>query len=805
MSDRIIRRIVVAGLLLFAVSAVHGANRVSRHFRAAPPIPANVNLTAMSPIDEARWISANGARPRHEKVNVEYFVCTFEKVAEEPLTIDVSADERFWLFLDGELIARGPHRGTLEHWLYQSYALTLDPGRHVLKAIVTQMGEAAPLAQLTSGKARFILKASGSYDAVLTTGKGDWQCGVLGTMIACGPGGGSWGGGHQVQIAGTSFWNDVPERLRPAACVGRPIDKRHACGVRRESDLRLFPSTLPDQLHARRRIGTAGDAPFDALVQRDQPLTIPPHTRREYVWDLGNYYCLYPRLETAGGKGAAVRWGWTESLVLPEGAVDPGKGAKGNRARREGKVVPALFQDTFLCDGRADAQFTTPWWRCGRWSVIRIETADEPLTLRRLVVEETRYPLETLNDFAASDPCLKEINRICNRAMQMCAHEMFFDCPFIEQQMYGGDSRVDWLVAGIMNPDPRLVRHSIGLFDWSRFPDGLLPMNAPSRRRQESGTYSLCIPMAIGDYALWRDDLEGLRQMLPGLRHTLSAIEQYENGEGILERLPGWCFLDWGHVPGRTPALTSPITLHWALALRRAADAEEAAGNMDFAEGLRKHAVRCAKAVVDRCWDEARGLLADDPGGAVFTEHAQALAVVTEALSPERLARVAAALDRNCRDGKAELVRTGIYFSHYLFAAYMKLERPDLFLKRLDIWRQAVDNGFATTPEENWLGTRSDCHAWSAHPAFHFQTGLCGIRPTSLRFATVEIAPQPGPLEWLRTRFPHPKGVIACDLTFSGNAVRGTVTLPEGLPAVFRWKGRTQRLQAGTNVLELQP
>ena len=789
---------------LFALLATGGfANKVEQIFRDPPPIPGNVNLVAMTPIDQARWIAANGPAPRHRKVNVEYYTCDFDRQGDEPLEIDISADERFWLFLDGRLLARGPHRGTPARWFYQSYRIDLDPGRHNLKVIVTQMGEAAPLAQLSSGRARLILKASGSYDPLLTTGRGVWKCGLLSTMEACGPGGGSWGGGHQVQITGTSFLDALPEKLYTPSIVATPIPKRHACGVRKERDLRLWPTDIPDQLAARRRVGISGDKGFDELLSKDALLVIPAHSKRQFVIDLGNYFCFYPQLHVGGGKGAKIAWGWTESLVLPDGQSDKVAGQKGRRNQREGKIVPGLFQDTFLPDGRQDASFTTPWWRCGRWSVLTVETADDPVTLKRLVLEETRYPADAENAFEASDSQLAQINRICNRAMEMCSHEMFFDCPFIEQQMYGGDSRVDWLVSAAMTPDARLVRRAIGLFDDSRFRDGFLPMNTPSRRLQESGTYSICLPMAVGDYALWRDDLPGLRKMLPGMRHTLAAIEQYENAEGILEYLPGWCFLDWGHIQGKTPRLTAPITLHWALALLRAADAEAAAGNLDFAAGLRKHSARCVQGVMRRFWNETRGLIADDPGGQVFTEHAQALGILVGAFDTNQLPRVVSALEANATREGGGLVRTGIYFSHYLFSAYKAVGRPDLFLKRLGIWREAVAYGFATTPEEGWLGTRSDCHAWSAHPAFHFQTLLCGIRPTGYGFSSVEIAPQPGPLKWIRSTFPHPKGKLVCDLHFEGTKLSGRVVVPDGLPAVLRWNGLVRNLSAGVNEINL--
>ena len=41
---------------------------------------------------------------------------------------------------------------------------------------------------------------------------------------------------------------------------------------------------------------------------------VPKNTKRRLLWDLGDYYCAYPELTVRGGKGATVRWGWTESL-----------------------------------------------------------------------------------------------------------------------------------------------------------------------------------------------------------------------------------------------------------------------------------------------------------------------------------------------------------------------------------------------------------------------------------------------------------------------------------------------------------
>ncbi len=140
-----------------------------------------------------------------------------------------------------------------------------------------------------------------------------------------------------------------------------------------------------------------------------------------------------------------------------------------------------------------------------------------------------------------------------------------------------------------------------------------------------------------------------------------------------------------------------------------------------------------------------------------------------------------------------------VYFSHYLFETYFKFNRPDLFLTRLDLWRGFVRDGLRTPPEAPGLRGRSDCHAWGAHPLFHLQTGIAGIRPDADGFARVRIAPQPGSLKFVRATMPSPKGDISVDLAFADGNASGTITLPPGLMGVFVWKGVETPLKEGRN------
>ena len=443
---------------------------------------------------------------------------------------------------------------------------------------------------------------------------------------------------------------------------------------------------------------------------------------------------------------------------------------------------------------------------------VQIETAGAPLTLKRLALAESRYPLERESSFVCDDPTLDAVQKICLRGMQMCCHEMLFDCPFYEQQMYPGDSRIQLLVLSALSRDDRMVRRAVEIFAKAAHDDGTVPFNFPSRGLQEGASYTLCWLLMFRDYLYFHDDFEWLRAQLPAMRHALSGIALHEDRDGILRNLPGWNFLDWvvknpwdtkswapGSVEGDTRR-SSLVSLFWVLALQGASEVEAALGDDAMAGYWRAKADRVAGSVLRFFWDERRGMVADTDAFDHYSEHAQSLALVAGILPPDKRERAARALVE-----EPDLARATVYFSHYLFEAYFAIGRGDLFLKRLDLWRHYVSLGLRTpleAPESGKNGqkeARSDCHAWGSHPIFWLQSGTAGVMPSAPRFATVRVAPQPGSLKFLRTRVPHPKGFVEVELSFASGRASGFVALPEGVTGSFEFAGQTRALAPGRN------
>lgn len=783
---------------------------VVRLFRPERYGRGNTGITVQQPIDEAAWIwsdrdrrdgasdfvvmNPSAARFAAEPTEFIRFRKSFSAADGAPLELDVSADERYVLFLDGREISRGPHRGLPSRWHYQSYRIgNLAPGEHVLEAVVWRLGLHAPLAQ-TSVRGGFILKASGPYDGQLTTGRAEWSAAVLsGTRMTDRGDSGTLGVGSQCDVTGCSVLDEIPaaSEWRPARIVRAKVWT--ACGLPMPG-WRLFPTALPDMLAERKSPGRVVSGP-DLLAA---PLRIAPRAKVRVVWDLENYYCAYPHLKVTGGRGAAIRWGWAECLR-------DAAGKKSGRADWKGLELKGGFIDTFRPDGRAGARFTTPWWRCGRWCVIDIENGGGELRLESAAIVETRYPTRLAAGFACDDPGMSAIQANCARSLEACMHETFVDCPFYEQQMYPGDGRLHFLGAGLFLDGERLIRQSLTLFDCDRRSDGLYPFNTPTRGEQDGIGFSLSAAAAFGDYVMNHTNRNWLAARLPGLNHSLLGCEVYARADGLLASAPGWNFVDWvprwwrGIPPsGDGPEPNAELNLQYLHALMSAEICNRAMGDDLLAERWSRSAGRLRASIRAAFWCPEKSLFASTPARRDFSEHAQALALLGGVVSGGE----AEACFRALVSAPA-LDRCSIYFRHYLFRAYFAFGRSDLFFGNLGFWTDSIRNGFSTVPETPDLQSRSDCHGWGVHPLVHLHAGVAGVRSDAPFFAKAVVAPQPGPLAFISSETPTPHGPVCLDLRFRGG-VRGAVTVPEGLPAVFRWKGKDMALSAGVNVIDIR-
>jgi hypothetical protein len=124
------------------------------------------------------------------------------------------------------------------------------------------------------------------------------------------------------------------------------------------------------------------------------------------------------------------------------------------------------------------------------------------------------------------------------------------------------------------------------------------------------------------------------------------------------------------------------------------------------------------------------------------------------------------------------------------------------YIEQLAPWQNMLALGLTTTPEKP-PPSRTDSHAWAAHPNYGLLATVLGIRPGAPGFASVVVSPNIGPLQKADGKMPHPLGEINVSLQRVGpDGVRARVTLPDGLEGVFEWRGETIHLKSGVQDIQ---
>ena len=763
---------------------------------------------------KASWITHPTA-PLREPV-VLHFRRTLS-LASVPATyvVRVSADNRFILYVNDHRAGDGPARGDLAHWRYQRFDLAplLQPGSNLITATVWNFGVYAPIAQITDRTA-FLLESEATGTASISTPE-DWLVEQeLGHRPLPRVANGFWeymasGPGEEIDAARYDWTWQTPAAPGPSwlpaaspirESVFADVSKASSADTTADNPWGLVPDNLPATEFSPTPAGESVRASQpDLRAFPAAPVTVPAASHVHLLLDRKTLTTAYPLLTVSGGKGAHI------TLVYAEALFDKDH-HKADRDAVDDRAALGMT-DTFLPDGGSHRFFEPLWWRTWRYLDLDIQTAAEPLQLESLTAQFTAYPFEERATFNSNDPDLAKIWEISWRTARLDAHETYMDTPYYEQLQYVGDTRIQALISYSVAGDGRLARKAIETFDQSRTPDGITRSRYPSSLPQTIPTFSLLWIGMVHDYWLYRPDPEFVRSSLPGTRTVLDWFATHDQPDGLLNQLPWWSFIDWVGDKQEIPTYDAQgescvTTLEYLGALGEAADLEKALGDPLLATRYQSRAAHVRTGLYDKCWSASRGLIADTPDQKGFSQQANILAVLYDVIPKDRrqqVLRQMLAIDPGTTpDGT---LSASYYFRFYLARALDHVGLADQYLPSIDPWRKLLALHFSTWPEVPG-NTRSDSHAWSAHPIYDLLTLVAGIEPSSPGFATVRIAPHLGTLPSLTAAYPHPAGEIKVEYQRQGAGLNASITLPGQLTGTFVLNGKTWPLNPGLNHIQ---
>lgn len=743
---------------------------------------------------------------------IDYGVYTFRKkidLSEQPKSfiINISADNRYRLFVNEQPVCWGPARGDIAHWYFETIDIApfLNNGKNIIAIEVWNFGSYMPGAQ-TSLKTALIIQGNSNKEEILNTNN-TWK---VSQNKAYKP------SLDYTQDVGCS--DDVNAALYPwgwqklnyddkdwsnAIYIGRGQPYGTGTGydwVLLSRDIPLMEESLL-RMNSVRRTKNITVSPL--FLKGKSELSIPANKKVSLLIDQKHLTTAYPELIVSGGERSEIKIMYSEALF-------DGNNQKGNRNDIAGKSIKG-FVDKFYPDGEKDRMFRPLWFRTYRYIQIDIETKESPLIINDFYGKFIAYPFKENAFFRTDDTGLKQIWNVGWRTARLCAHETYYDCPYYEQLQYIGDTRIQALISLYVDGDDRLMRKAINMFNWSRSYEGITTSRYPAHVPQYIPPFSLYWINIVHDYWMHRDDPDFIKTCIPGIKTVLEWFAQKVDSQtGMLGPMPHWNFVDWpkqwpwdnnkplgGVPPGGITGNSTILSLQLAYTLKDAVELlrefDESALAMKY-EFLYKSLCRN---VWDNCWDEDMKLLADDLNFTSYSQHANIMGILCDAVPTEMQRDL---FQRISQD--KSIIQATYYYRFYLTRALNKVGLSNQYLSMLTPWYDMLEIGL-TTFAENPEPTRSDCHAWSSSPVYEFLSTVTGITPSSAGFKTVRINPSFGHLSYISSTVPHPNGSIIVEFQKTNEKITGYVILPEGVTGTFIWHCKRLDLSSGRTEITL--
>ncbi|MBI5725308.1 MAG: hypothetical protein HZA50_15220 [Planctomycetes bacterium] len=415
---------------------------------------------------------------------------------------------------------------------------------------------------------------------------------------------------------------------------------------------------------------------------------------------------------------------------------------------------------------------------------------DRPVTVR-LQYRSVGYPFEMKGSFDCSDSALNEIYAICRRTQKLCSLDAYVDTPWREQAQWWGDARVQAKNTFYLDGDARLLARGIRSIAGQQAPHGLTYGHAPtSAGNCVLPDFSLTWILTVWDHYWQTGDLKLVKEQWPRIRQVLGYFQDrlVRDERDLLkydERF--WLFEDWSTLPkSRTPTF---LNLWYLIAIRQATELAGLIGKKTDAKKIDDNAVRHEELVVKHLFDPAAKLFApclDEKGRQTGdpSVHDQTMAIMLGLVPQAHQTMIAQRLLPYLEDREIPGAKPSSFWATYVLETMGQLgygkQVVDFIRKK---WTPMLSTGTAWEGFE-WDETKgwSACHAWTAHPSFHFVNVLAGLTQTAPAWRQIKFSPQfVAGIDHVKSTVPSPLGPIDAAWKRTSSGISATLTLPAGV------------------------
>jgi hypothetical protein len=439
--------------------------------------------------------------------------------------------------------------------------------------------------------------------------------------------------------------------------------------------------------------------------------------------------------------------------------------------------------------------------------------------LRHCVATCEHRAVDNRGWFACSDALLNDAWAISRRTTRLCLQRYYEDGVKRDGMLWIGDYRVEFLCAHALFGEQALARHSLQLISRCPGENGGLTAAAiragghqhPHRIDYMPGcgdaggfldrwvldNYCADFVAAVWEYSWHTGDLALAAELAPVIDDVLAYLARVDLAQAnchlsfITDTQPG--SPDWW---GSRSTLAYQLAAAFQFGARLAElsrQPAQAAERRRLAQARLDEATRTFGSPVNAaCRDETAP-------GATRSWHTHAAAALAGALSPAQMRSVYASLNADPRVRRPMAGCMEFWMLHAWMTAGLVREA---LAEMRSYYHHMLKHGATTTWDvvdrslpgiaRPAAGSMSQCHGWSAGPAYLLPAHILGVTPASPGFGSVIIRPDLGDLSWAEGEIPTPHGPIhvALDVAGAGEVelpreVTGTLYLPARPPQLL--------------------
>ncbi len=655
--------------------------------------------------------------------------CAFDAKKGEKLTLRITADDYYKLYVGGKLIGVGPAQAYASRYMVNTYDLTgaVEEGKNILSAHVFYMGTLTRAWQ--SGDERqglwFELRdetgaiRAESGAACLVNFPTAWK--EKGTL------------GYETQFIEDVYGAEIPEGWKEKEFDDSAWEK--ACENPADDHVLIDQPTPPVEIYDQK------------------PVSVE---KRGNTWfaDMGVEVVGTVRARADARDGGVLEFRMGEEL------------------NEDGTV---------RCPMRCNCDYRIWWHLSGReadetdffdfmaFRYIEIDDPDGKVDPDSVCVTVRHYPMKReTGNFRSESRLADDIFEMCRRGVMLGAQEAFFDCPSREKGQYLGDGTITAHTHLLLTGDKDMYRKMLMDFAASAVVCPGLMAVAPGNEMQEIADYSCQYPEQVMTYYELTGDLETVRELMPVVDGLEDYFDRCRNGDGLIENLTEkWNLVDWpmNLRDGYDFELSQPIGpgVHNVInafyyGLKKDADRMRALLGLPLrneAEALKEKYIRTFR--------KNDGLFRDAAGSEHSALHSVVLPLYYGITPGEDI------------PAAIELIREkglccGVYMAYFVLKALARNGEYELmqeltFSEDIHSWGNMLKEG-ATSCWEAWgrdqKWNTSLCHPWASAPIIVMLEDMAGIRAKKPGFE--EISMDPHMPEWLG------------DLSLNFGTVRGVVS-----------------------------